>query len=162
MRYIYGILVFFGAAIGHWMWSTYLPVLGVSPHVLLVFTIAAASCVSPVAAITFGFFWGFFLDVMAVHLFGGNALVLILLAYLVAVGKKQMDVSSPLSQIMVVGVVSVGYFLVIAVLGLVFEGRLLLPGWKNFFLAPLFNSLIAPIIFGVVEHFLAERRSSYL
>lgn len=161
MRYIYGVLLFFAAAITHWMWSTYVPVFGVAPHVLLVFTIAAASCVSPVAAITFGFFWGFFLDVMAIHLFGGNALIFIFLAYLVAVGKKQMDVSSPLSQIMVVGVVTAAYFVVIAFFGLIFEGRFLLPGWKNAFLAPLFNCLIAPIVFAVVEHFLAERRSSY-
>jgi rod shape-determining protein MreD len=134
-----------------WLWSTCWPVCGLSPCVLLILTIAIASCAGPVAGQCYGFFWGVFLDVLSAHTFGAGALALTLAGYSVGSLRRQMDVSSPPSQVMVVALVSVAYALFLGLVGLVFERRFLWGGWAVFIGVPLYNCLVAPPIFFLVR-----------
>jgi len=140
----------FGLAI-EWLWSTCWTVFGLSPCLLLVLTVAIASYAGPVAGQCYGFFWGLFLDVLGAHTFGAGALALTLVGYCVGVIKRQMDVSSPPSQVMVVALVSLAYAVFLGLAGLVFERRFLWGGWALFIGGPLYNCLVAPPIFFVVR-----------
>jgi rod shape-determining protein MreD len=130
-----------------WLWSTSWAVFGLSPCLLLVMTVAIAAYSGPVAGQCYGFFWGLFLDVLGAHTFGAGALALTLVGYCVGVIKRQMDVSSPASQVMVVAVVSLAYALFLGLAGLVFERRFLWGGWSLFVGAPLYNCVVAPPVF---------------
>ena len=151
MRYFLAALVFVSGMFAQWWWSTYFSFWGVAPQILLVLTVAISSCSGPVAGVCFGFAWGLFLDVLGVHLFGSNALALTLTAYLVGFGKRQMDVSSPVSQIVVTAMVTAGYFLFLSVVGLVFQHRAYWVGWPSLLFDPLLNCLVTPVAFVVVD-----------
>jgi rod shape-determining protein MreD len=154
MKFLYAVLVFAAGLAAQWAWGTYLPLLGVAPQVLLVLTVAVAARAGPVAGQCYAFTWGLFLDAFGAHLFGANALALTLVGYAVGRGRRQMDVSSPLSQVMVVSVVSVAYLVFYAAVGLVFGGEALWAPWKALLLAPLLNALLAPFGFAFVEHYI--------
>lgn len=143
--------VFLGAVVVQWWWSTHLAVFGLAPQVLFLLVVAVASSAGPVPGQCFAFGWGLALDVMAPHLFGGNALVLTLLAYLVGVGRRQMDVTSPVSQAFLVALLTPVYSLALSVVGLVFEGDGFWADWKALCLLPLYNAVLAPIGFAIGE-----------
>ena len=145
------LILFLGGMAVQWGWSTYFPFLGISPQLLMMLVIAVAAESGPVLALNFGFLWGLFLDLLGVHLFGANALALTALAYVVGTLRRQMDVSSPLSQIMVVAIATIAYFLFLAVTGLVFEKHFFWAGWDVFLLSPLLNCLICPIVFSAAR-----------
>ncbi|MBI5243294.1 MAG: rod shape-determining protein MreD [Elusimicrobia bacterium] len=134
-----------------WLWSACFPVFGLSPCVLLILTIAMASCAGPLIGQCYGFFWGLFLDVLSAHAFGAGALALTLVGYFVGILRRQMDVSSPTSQIMVVAVVSIAAALFVGLAGLVFERHFLWAGWGAFIGGILYNCLVAPAIFALVR-----------
>lgn len=154
MRYLYGVLVFVAGIAVQWGWGTYFPVFGTAPQVLLVLTVAVAVQAGPVVGQCYAFAWGLFLDFLGAHLFGANALSLTLVGYLVGLARRQMDVSNPASQGMIVGVVSVAYLFFFALAGLVFEGRALWAGWRPALLVPVLNGLVAPFGFAFVAHFI--------
>ncbi|MFA6030978.1 MAG: rod shape-determining protein MreD [Elusimicrobiota bacterium] len=141
-----------------WFWSTRLDVWGLAPRLLLLLTVATASQAGPVAGQTYGFFWGLFLDALSAHTFGAGALALTLVGYLVGNLRRQMDVSSPTSQMMVAGVVSTAFWLFVGFAGLVFEHRFLWVGWKLFTLGTLYNVLVAPAAFSAVRRALATQQ----
>jgi len=150
-------LAFFAAGIVvEWLWSTLLPVFGLAPRVVLILTISAASCGGSVAGQCYGFFWGLFLDVLSAHTFGAGALALTLVGYSVGNLRRQMDVSSPPSQMMVVGFVSVAYGLFVGLMGLVFERHFYGPGWYDLVLGTLYNVLVAPIFFAMTRKVLED------
>lgn len=151
MRIIGGAFVFIVGMLLHWWWSTYLTLWGVAPHLLLILTVAISASAGPVAGQCYGFAWGLFLDTVGVHLFGANALVFTVVAYLVGSARRQMDVSSPLSQTMVVAVVTVGHLLGLAMLGLLFERQAFWAGWTAALAAPAVNALAAPFLFPVIQ-----------
>ena len=151
MRFLIGLCVFVAGMAAHWWLSTYLTVWGVAPHLLVILTVAIAATRGPVTGQCFGFGWGLFLDVAGVHCFGGNALVLTAAAYGVGNLRRQMDVSSPLSQSMMAAVVSWAHLLALAVLGIVFERQALWPGWGAAVAIPVLNVLAAPFLFPVLE-----------
>ncbi|MEK9144664.1 MAG: rod shape-determining protein MreD [Elusimicrobiota bacterium] len=134
-----------------WFWSTYLSFFGLAPAFTLILTVAVASREGPVAGQIYGFLWGLFLDVLSTHIFGAGALALTLAGYLVGNLRRQMDVSSPLSQFMVVGTASLAFHLFLGVTGLVFERQFFWVGWKVFLLGTLYNCLLAPAVFSLVR-----------
>ncbi|MBI5200763.1 MAG: rod shape-determining protein MreD [Elusimicrobia bacterium] len=156
MKYLGAVFVFFFGMVLHWWWSTYFTVWGMAPHLLLILTAAISASSGPIAGQCYGFMWGLFLDVIGVHLFGSNALVLTLVGYLVGSIRRQMDVSSPLSQTMLVAAVTLGYLFSLAGLGLGFEHQAYFAGWGNAFFLPLLNALAAPFVFPVVQSVLGD------
>lgn len=151
MKALHWPLVFLGAVAVQWWWSTHLAVFGLAPQVLLLLAVAVASAGGPVAGQCFAFGWGLSLDVMAPHLFGANALVLTLIAYLVGVGRRQMNVTSPISQAFLVALLTMAYFLALSIVGLIFEGEAFWAGWKALCLLPLYNAALAPMGFAIAE-----------
>ena len=153
MKYIFRVLIFMVGVVVQWWGMTYFSFFGLSPQVLLVLTVVVASQAGPGVSLSLAFFWGLFLDALGAHLFGGNALALILTAYLIGALRRQMDVTNPLSQAMVAVIVSWVYFLFMAVLGLMFRGEAFWVGWTVFCFVPILNGLIAPIGFSFVQGF---------
>jgi rod shape-determining protein MreD len=151
MRIFKAATLFVGGFLAEWLWATYLPVFGLSPRVVLVLTVAASSWSGPVAGQCYGFFWGLFLDLLSPHTFGAGALALTLAGYGVGDLRRQMDVTSPLSQFMITGLVSLAYCLFLALAGLVFERRFLWCGWHYFLLGSLYNALVAPAAFAIAR-----------
>lgn len=143
--------LFLGGLLLEWFWSTYLSFFGLAPCIMLILTVAVASREGPVAGQVYGFLWGLSLDVLSVHVFGAGALALTLTGYLVGMLRRQMDVSSPLSQCMVVGTVSLAFHLFVGIMGLIFERQFLWVGAKVFFLATLYNCLLAPVLFAMTR-----------
>lgn len=156
MRAAKALGLFAAGLAAEWLWSSYWTVFGLAPCLLLVMTVAIASYAGPVSGQCYGFFWGLFLDVVGVHTFGASALALTLVGYCVGVIRRQMDVSSPASQAMVVGFVSVAYAVFLALAGLVFERRFLWGGWALFVGVPLYNFLVAPPIFFLARKALGQ------
>lgn len=151
MSALRGLSLFCVGILLEWFWSTYLSVFGLAPSLTLILTVAVASREGPAAGQLYGFFWGLFLDVLGTHVFGAGALALTLAGYLVGMLRRQMDVSSPLSQCMVVGTVSLVFHAFVGLTGLVFERQFLWVGWKVFFLGTLYNCLIAPFLFSMIR-----------
>lgn len=145
-------LMLFAAGIAvEWLWSTVLPVFGLAPRVVLILTIAAASCGGSVAGQCYGFFWGLFLDVLSAHTFGAGALALTLVGYSVGNLRRQMDVSSPPSQMMVTGFVSVAFGLFVGLMGQLFERHFYWPGWDVLVFGTLYNAAVAPLFFALAR-----------
>lgn len=153
MKYASAVAVFAAGILLQWWWSTYLSVSGLAPQILLILTVAVSSQSGPVVGQCYAFAWGLFLDLLGAHLFGANALIMTLMAYLTGNARRQMDVTSPISQAMVAGLVTVAYFLLLALAGLTFKGQTFWVGWKAFLLDPVYNVLLAPVGFAVAQRF---------
>ena len=151
MRLLGGLLLFVVGLMGHWLWSTHLTVFGLAPQLLLILTVAVAARRGPVVGQCFGFAWGLFLDVLGVHLFGAQALGLTLVGYFVGSLRRQMDVSSPPSQLMLVGLLTPSYFLFYGLAGWVFERHFFWVGWPSFVADPFYNCLVAPFGFALTK-----------
>lgn len=156
MRYLGAIFIFFLGMVLHWWWCTYFTVWGLAPQLLLILTVSIAATSGPVAGQAYGFAWGLFLDVAGVRLFGANALVLTVSAYAVGNARRQMDVSSPLSQAMVVAVVSLCHLASLAALGYLFERHAFWSGWSTALLTPMVNCVAAPFLFPIVHRAIGE------
>ncbi len=144
-------LLFAAGLFLEWFWSTYLSFFGLAPAFMLILTVAVASREGPVAGQIYGFLWGLFLDVLSTHVFGAGALALTLTGYAVGNLRRQMDVSSPLSQFMVVGTVSLAFHLFVGLTGLVFERQFFWAGWKVFLLGTIYNCLLSPVVFSLLR-----------
>ena len=127
----------------HWWWTTYLSVWGLAPQILLVLTVAVACRKSAVQAMGMGFAWGLLWDLLDAHLFGANALALTLIAYACSNLRKQVDVTSLPSQCFLVFAMSLAYFLLRSILGVLFLKSLLWPGWLILLAVPFYNCLVA-------------------
>lgn len=153
MRYLAWAGVFVAGLVAQWAWGTYFAVWGLAPQVLVVLSVAVAARTGPAIGQCFAFPWGLALDLAGSRVFGANALALTVMGYLIGNARRQMDVSDPVSQAMVVAVVSLARMAFLALAGLVFEGHVFWVGWKAFLLLPIFNALVAPIGFAIVQHY---------
>jgi len=151
MRILNLALVFFAGLFVQWVWSTYWSVWELAPQILLVLAIALASREGPILSLSFAFLWGLFFDVLRVHLFGAQALLLTGIVYLVGLVRRQVDVSSFLPQTVLLATISFLYFPCLTLVGLMFEGHGFWAGWKQFLLTPFFNCLVAAPCFLFVE-----------
>jgi rod shape-determining protein MreD len=157
MSYIRGLVLFLAAALLQWWWSTNLVFWGLTPQILLVATVALAARLGPNVGMSYGFLWGFFLDVMRPELFGGNALALLLVGFGTGALRRQMDVADVLSQGMIVLLMDLGYFLFYGLLGAVFSKHFLWPGWAAFLLDPVYSCLFVPVA-GLTGYWLRARQ----
>lgn len=139
MMLLRGAAFFLGAMILQWWWASHWTLWGAAPRFLLVFTLVLASRGGLVAAMAAGFFWGLFLDLLSPHLFGANALLLTLAAYLAGSARRQVDLKGLAPLSVLVFAMSWAYDLSLGLLGLVFLKGFLWVGWPSFLLGPIFN-----------------------
>lgn len=149
IRFAKLIVLFFVAMAAQWWWSTRFSVAGLAPQILLVLTVAVAARQGAMRAMTLGFFWGIFLDTLSPHLFGGNALLLTLVGYGTGSVRRQIDVAGLGPQCAVIFFMTLGYFVLLGVLGLIFMRHYLWVGWTNFLVLPFLNCLVAALLFAV-------------
>ena len=147
MRLLRGSLFFLLAMVAHWLWSSHMTVWGLAPQLLLVLTVAVAARRGPIAAMSFGFCWGLFLDMLSARLFGANALALTLVGYGTGSVRRQIDVTGLAPQCMIVLFMTWAYFLLLGLLGLVFSKSFAWVGWTPFLLDPFYNVLVAVAAF---------------
>lgn len=151
-------LVFFGAMLLQWWWSTHGLIAGLAPQVLLVMTVTVAARYGALRGMLVGFCWGLFLDVTAARLVGANALALTLAAYGTGSMRKQVDLFGIGPQSVMVFGATIAYFALIGVLGALFQRTFLWPGWDVFLVSPFYNVLVALLVFGFWEAWLEPRR----
>ena len=147
-------ILFFAGILFDWWWGHYLGFWGLAPSWLFVLTIALAAAEGPLAAQVLGFGWGLYLDVMAVHFFGANALGLSLFAWGVGRARKHIDLSSAGAQAVLVGAASALYFPFYWALSWLASGSAMGSGPLALFGLPLANAAAAPVVF----YFLLPRR----
>ena len=153
MRILYLALVFVAGLWVQWAWSTYASLWDVAPQILLILAVALAAREGPIVSLTFAFLWGVFYDVLRVHLFGAQALLFTGVAYAVGLVRRQVDVSSILPQAVLLAGISILYFPMLAIVGLIFEGHAYWAGWKEFLFTPFLNCIVAAPCFLFVERF---------
>lgn len=143
--------VFVAATAAQWWWSTHLSIYGVAPQVLLVMTVAVAARYGSNWAMSCGFFWGLFLDVLSPRLFGGNALALTLVGYGTGSVRRQLDVAGLGPQCLLVFATTLIYYLFFGLLGRIFDPSktFLWVGWPLFLTGPFYNSLVTVFLYGV-------------
>lgn len=151
-------VLFVAAMFAQWWLSSYFLLLGVAPCLLLVLTVVVAARLGPIPGMCLGFGWGLFLDVLSAQLFGANALVYTLVAYGAGAVRRQIDVVGIGPQAVTVFVMTWGALLLNAILGLIFMRIFLFTGWKVFFLTPLYDCLLVPLVYLFWERFMAVRR----
>lgn len=147
MKYLQTPILFVMAAVAQWWVSSHGRVFGLAPQVLLVLTVGLAARRGPVTAMTFGFFWGLFLDLFSANLFGANALVLTLIGYGTGSVRRQIDVTGLAPQCIIVVLASFLYFLALGLIGLIFQRTFIWLGWSAFLFTPLYNSIAACILY---------------
>jgi len=133
------LVLFFVAMVAQWWWSSHGAIAGLAPQLLLVLTIAIAARYGALRAMFLGFLWGLFLDVLAARLVGANALAFTLAAYGTGSMRRQVDLLGAGPQMLMVYALSVAYFLLMGLLGLVFLKTFLWVGWPQFLLDPVYN-----------------------
>jgi rod shape-determining protein MreD len=144
MRHFRGAGLFLIAAFLQWWWSTRFSFEGLSPQMLLILTVAIAARFGPNPGMSYGFFWGLFLDVLRPQLFGGNAFSLMLVGFAAGTVRRQIDVGDIVSQFVVTFMMTWGYFLLYGILGAVFAKSFAWVGWPAFLFDPLYNCLLVP------------------
>lgn len=152
------LVVFVGGMLLQWWWSTHFSFAGLAPQVLLVLTVAMAARYGPLRAMTLGFFWGLFLDVLAARMVGANALLLTLVAYATGSVRRQIDLLGIGPQSVMVVALSLVYFLLWGLLGAVFLKTFLWVGWLAFLVDPLYNVLLSIFVYGLAEVWLEPSR----
>lgn len=135
-------LLFVGAMAVQWWWSSHMAVAGLAPQLLLVLTVMTAARQGAVPAMFMGFLWGLFLDLLNAHLFGANALILTLAAYGTGAARRQVDVAALAPQCLMIVVMTLAYFLLLGLLGLIFERAFLWVGWEALVFDPIYNCLL--------------------
>ena len=150
-------LLWAGAMLAQWLWSSHFLVLGIAPQLLLVLTVALSARLGPVTGMCYGFAWGLFLDVMRAQLFGANALALTLVAYGTGSARRQIDMTGPGPQSVIVFFMTWAYFILTGLLGLIFMKTFLWVGWEVFLLNPFYNCLLVPVLYGLRD-ILGSRR----
>jgi rod shape-determining protein MreD len=143
--------VFFTAMVAQWWWSTHGAISGVAPQLLLVLTVAVAARYGPMRAMFMGFFWGLFLDVLSARLVGANALAFTLAAYGTGSVRRQIDLFGLAPQCLMVFGATLGYFVAMGLLGLVFLKSFLWVGWKSFLIDPFYNCAVAVVLYVLWE-----------
>jgi rod shape-determining protein MreD len=151
-------VVFVLAMAAQWWWSTHGAIAGVAPQLLLVLTVAVAARYGPLYAMTLGFFWGLFGDVLAARLVGANALALTLVAYVTGSLRRQVDLLGLAPQMLLIAGLTLGYFVFMGLMGLVFLRSFLWVGWPSFVVDPFYNCFVAVLVYGFFEAFMEPAR----
>ena len=156
--YARSFILLIGACGAQWWWSTHGVVYGVAPQLLLVLTVAMAARYGPLRAMLLGFCWGLFLDFMSARLVGANALLLTIAAYSTGSVRRQIDLLGLAPQCLMVFSLTLVYFLMWGLMGMVFLKTFLWVGWANFLVDPFYNTAVTLLVFVFLEGWLEPAR----
>ncbi|MDD4004766.1 MAG: rod shape-determining protein MreD [Elusimicrobiaceae bacterium] len=158
MNFLLWPLLFCGFAGAHWFVGQYCAFFGTAPSVLLAATVACAIASAPAQAMAFGFFAGLFADFLAVHLFGGYALLFVITAYAVCFAKSRIYFETPAAQFWLCAALTLlcaaGYMAE----SLVFLDKPFPVVWRTWFLTPVYNGALCMAAFPFFLLFRPVRR----
>ncbi len=160
MNFVLWPFLYLGFAAVHWFFGQYLAFFGSAPSVMFAATVACAIICSPVHAMIFGFLAGLFADFMAIHLFGGYALLFVLTAYLIWFAKTRIDFETPPTQFLLGAALTLLYMLGYMAEGALFLDRAFPVSWRMLLLTPVYNGLLCVVAFPFFLLFRPARRVS--
>ncbi len=143
MTFLRGVLVFVGVMFLQWWWNTHLSYWGITPQFLFTLGILVASRRGPVAAMLIAWTWGLYADALRADLFGANALLYTLAAYIAGNVRRQMDLRAVGPLATAVFILSVVYALAMGLIGTIFAKSFFWIGWPAFLVAPFLNAFVA-------------------
>ncbi|MEK7234537.1 MAG: rod shape-determining protein MreD [Elusimicrobiota bacterium] len=138
--FLRGLAIFIGAMFMQWWWNTHCSYWGAAPQFLLVLTILIAARRGPVLGMFAGFGWGLYLDVARAELFGASALTLTLVAYLVGVARRQIDLRAAGPLAAATFLFTWAGFIGLGLLGLIFTKTFEWSGWIAVTATPFLNA----------------------
>ncbi|MCR4295108.1 MAG: rod shape-determining protein MreD [Elusimicrobia bacterium] len=137
--FLRGLALFVAAMFLQWWWNTHFAYWGAAPQFLLVLTVLIAARRGPVLGMLAGFGWGLYLDVARAELFGASALILTLVAYLVGLVRRQIDLRAAGPLAAMTFFFTWGAFVVLGLLGLTFTRSFEWSGWIVVLATPFLN-----------------------
>jgi rod shape-determining protein MreD len=154
---LYFILFWLGLVV-QFSWVRYFAPFGVAPNLILVLIMFIGLTRGAFAGQLMGFLWGVAWDILALDLFGSHALLFTVLGFGAGVLSHKWNESKIISQVVITGLASMGFWLGMAAVYAVFA-----PAEYAFklnviiALQPLYNMLIAPAVFflgnALIDHF---------
>ena len=146
MSLIGDILLYLLTGLVYWWWTANFTVFGMAPNIIFTAALSAAILARPAKALAYCFFFGIYLDLLGSNLFGAYALTYTLMAYVIYVMKRHLDLVSPFSQVIAA--------LAITIVSMLFYQGLSLTlakinplQLKAFLVEPFLNALLAPLVF---------------
>ncbi|MBI4803494.1 MAG: rod shape-determining protein MreD [Elusimicrobia bacterium] len=130
----------------HWWWAANLSIFGVAPNIAFMAALTAAILARPAKAMSYGFFFGVYLDLLGSNIFGAYALTYTLMAYGVYILKRHFDLIGGFSQIIAALMLSMLTMLFYQGLSLVFA-KINPLELKAFLVEPFLNAALAPFVF---------------
>ena len=109
--------LFVAAMFIQWWWNTHLAYWGITPQILFALSILVASRRGPTTAMPLAWIWGLYADTLRADLFGANALLYTLAAYLAGTVRRQMDLRSVGPLTVMVFILSWAYGLLMGLIG---------------------------------------------
>ncbi|MBI4655157.1 MAG: rod shape-determining protein MreD [Elusimicrobia bacterium] len=150
MKFFNSLIVYFAAVVVYWWFSLNFTVFGITPNVVFACVLSIAVIATPVTALTFGFFWGIYMDLMGTSaLFGGWALIYTLMVYIIYLIKKQFDMTGAFSQILLSVVLSEISLVCYQILSLILS-KINPLSLKIFLIEPVLNALLMPFVFSIL------------
>lgn len=143
MRLLRGTALFLAAMFAQWWWNTHLSYWGAAPQILFTLTIVVAARRGPVAAMLVGYVWGLYADSLRADLFGADALLYALAGYAAGMVRRQMDLRAVGPLVATVFLFSLGYSLLLGVLGQIFLKSFVWVGTIPFLASPFLNAGVA-------------------
>ena len=131
-----------------WGWTRYFSFYGLAPDIVLIMLVFIALLRGPFVGELMGFFWGLAWDAMSVHMFGARSLSLLCIGFSVGFLSRKWDEKKISSQILLTGLASLLYYLLLYGVHQVFApiGERY---WVNYivYYQIIYNMLLAPLIF---------------
>jgi len=146
MAIIGDIVLFLLTGLIHWWWTANLSVFGVAPNIIFTAALSAAIIARPAKAIAWCFFLGVYLDLLGSNLFGAYALTYTVMAYVIYMMKRHLDLIGPFSQIIAALTLTLVTMLFYQGLSLALS-KINPLQLKAFLVEPFFNAVLAPIVF---------------
>jgi rod shape-determining protein MreD len=141
-------LIYMAGLIIQWGWMKYFAFYGLAPDIVLIMLVFLALMRGPFVGELMGFFWGLAWDVMSIQMFGARALAMVCIGFTVGFLSHKWDEKKIFSQIIVTGLASVAYYILLFATHQVFA-----PIGEKFafnyivFYQVIYNMLLAPVVF---------------
>lgn len=144
--------VFVAATVFHWALATVFAYLGLQVNMMLVFAVALCALLKPPYGYTAAFVCGLFLDFFGTKLFGNNAFMFTLSAWIVYFLGDRFDFESIFPQVISVFGLSVFVSLGNLLLVQLFTASAVWPGLLSLLGGALVNAFLAPAVFLVLRN----------
>lgn len=147
-RAILYFIIYLAGLVVQWGWTRYFSFYGLAPDIVLIMLVFISLLRGPFVGELMGFFWGLAWDAMSVNMFGARSLSLLCVGFGVGFLSRKWDEKKISSQILLTGLASLSYYLLLGGIHQVFA-----PIGERFafnyivFYQIVYNMLLAPLIF---------------